>query len=161
MAKTVSGNVSAGIRASWRKDLDIGALGNAPTLSFDQALANGDAANQINNAIADTGTVSDGAPVTVDLDGGTDPGGDTVNATAVKALLIKNASSSGSGFTVGGTFDSWLGASGDAVKVMPGGMLLLVAPSAGYAVTADTADGLTITAVSEDQDYEVIVLLVE
>lgn len=165
MATTVRGSVEATLQAVFSKTLDIGTVGSQQSLSILTDFANGSAAGQIDQLAFDTGSIEASGSANIDLAGTlTDPAGDTITMSAVKAILVKNTSSSGDGISVGGSFDTWLGASGDLVKIMPGGALLVTNPTAaGYAVTADSGDTITLTNLdSEDaQTYEVLVLGVE
>ncbi len=162
MAKTTTGRVKASINVNWSNDLDIGSVTATPSSSYSQAFTDGVGADKIENVIVKAGTITASGTANIDLNAVlTDPGGDAVNFTKVKAFLIKNLSSSGDGISVGGTFNDYYGAGGDLVEVMPGGCFLLSNPTAaGYAVTAGSADMITLTnldAVNE-QDYEVEVI---
>jgi hypothetical protein len=118
-------------------------------LSVAHALATGTGASQADKLWSDQRTLAPSAADALDLAGGiTDALGATVTLVRVKGLLICNDSTSET-LTVGAGANpwiTWLNASGDAVKVAPGGTLLLVAPDAtAYAVTAGTGDTLTVT----------------
>ncbi len=161
MATTVTGKITAALSANWSKDLDIGAVAATPQSSVSLTFTNGEGANKVEAVAIKAGTVAGSGSVDIDLAGTlTDPGGDVITFNKIKGFLVKNKSDSGSGFEVGGSFDTWLKASGDEVKVMPGGFLAIGNPTAaGFAVTPTTADTMTLSNLgATDQDYEVIVL---
>ena len=162
MATNVTGKVTASVSANWSKDLDIGAAQATPQASVSIAFTAGSGANKIEQVGMKVGSIAASGSADIDLAGTlTDPGGDTITFSKVKALLIKNTSASGDGIEVGGTFDTWVKASGDEVKVMPGGCMLIANPTAaGFAVVADTGDVITLSNLDtvNAQTYEAIVL---
>lgn len=115
------------------------------------ALANGNAANQANALWHDQRTIAASANDDLDLAGVlVDAFGAVLTFTKIKGLFVAAAAANTNDVLVGGLgtngFFSWLGATGDLVKVGPGGLLALVRPdNAGYAVTAATADLLRVT----------------
>ena len=85
----------------------------------------------------------------IDLRGSlTGPFGDTILFPIVMGIFVQNLSkTAGQYLTVGGAtnpFITWLAATGDGVRVGPGGIFCLWSPIDGYATTASTADVLTI-----------------
>ena len=131
MATTVTGKITAALSANWSKDLDIGSVAATPQASASLAFTNGEGANKVEAVAVKAGTVAGSGSANIDLAGTlTDPGGDVITFDKIKAFLVKNTSESGSGFEVGGSFDSWVKASGDEVKVMPGGFLAVGNPTA-------------------------------
>lgn len=93
--------------------------------------------------------------------------GQVINAAEVVAVIIVNASIAGVANTVtlsvGAGSAPWFGmfgATGDVIKVPPGGAFLAVAPdAAGFgAVTATTADILTVTPGAAAGVYQVAIL---
>ena len=70
--------------------------------------------------------------------------------TKVYGLLVSNLDTTVGDFIwVGGggtNFETWLGATGDKIKVGPKGVLYLMSPVDGYVVTATSADILEISA---------------
>jgi hypothetical protein len=126
---------------------DVG-VSYAPTLSFAKNYANGTGADQADRVygprrrtIANSGT-----PDTLDLAGGTlfMPGSDTaVTFVEITSITIVNLSTV-QVLTVGGgtnPLTTWVAASGDGIKIRPGGCFhLSCADATGYAVTAGTGD---------------------
>ncbi len=163
MATTVTGKITAAVSANFSKDLDIGAVSATPQASVSLAFTNGAGANKVEAVGMKAGTVAGSGTVDIDLAGVlTDPAGDVITFTKVKGFIIRNteAVGVGTGFEVGGTFASWVKAAGDEVVVHPGGFIAIGDPGAGgYAVTAGSADTITLTNLdATDQDYEVVVL---
>ena len=162
MAKIVTGKVRATLSAAFSEAKDVGTVQSTPALSVNDVFTNGSGANKIEAVVYDTGSIAASGSADVDLAGALkDPAGDAVTLTKVKGFIVKNTSTTGDGITVGGTFASWLAAGGDAVKVMPGGSIVVSNPTAdGYAVTAGSADVMTLTNLDSvnAQTYEVEVL---
>ena len=162
MAKIVTGKVRATLSAAFSEAKDVGTVQSTPALSVNDVFTNGSGANKIEAVVYDTDSIAASGSADIDLAGALkDPAGDLVTLTKVKGFIVKNTSTVGDGITVGGTFATWLAAAGDAVKVMPGGSLVISNPTAaGYAVTAGSADLLTLTNLDavNAQTYEVEVL---
>lgn len=84
----------------------------------------------------------------------------SLSLATVKAILIVNTSSSGYLLLGGAASDEWhepFAASGDKVKIMPGGQLLLANPAAGWSVATGSTD-LKIEAVSAEVTYDIAIL---
>ncbi len=110
----------------------------------------GTGANQANNIFADKRTLAASGTENLDLSGLLQNQlNETIAFTKVRALIITADATNVNDVVVGGhataAFASMFSDPTDKVKVKPGGMLVLVAPDVnGYAVTATTADLLTI-----------------
>lgn len=130
---------------------------------FIERYEGGTGANKVGAVFA--GRFSSAVAVTHDLRGTlvsvTDPS-QVVNFPIVTGLIIRNRSTtSGQYLTVGAGSNpwiTWLGASGDAVRVGPGGLLVLVSPVDGYATTEDTGDVLTVTPATGTISYDIAIL---
>lgn len=127
------------------------------------SLASGTAANQADRVYSATVTRTHGAPASdLDLAGVLlDAFGAVITFVKVKAIVIFAAAANVNSVVVGGgataPLDSILfdyvatALAQPALKIKPGGMLMLVAPDVnGYAVTATTADKLQIASGDED-----------
>ena len=153
-----------------------GTPSSTPSLTLSDTLADGTAADQANIVYFDSGTMIADADLSLDLSGTlSDVYGDTITALRVKAIAIKNTSTTASILKVGGgtadagtnAFASWLHRTGtsaagsEGVLVRPGGVFLLWAPDAtAYAVTAGTGDILMIQEQSTlAAAYEVMIVL--
>jgi hypothetical protein len=135
-------------------------------LVFDRSLADGAGADQADAVWhAESQTLLMGQATTLQLDALSQSCfGDTIviSLAKVKAILIVNKNTSGSGcLLVGGApVDPWhapFGASGDTVKVMPDGPLLLSNPRDGWEVPIGST-ALGIAAVGDDVTYDVAIL---
>lgn len=108
--------------------------------------------------------VTSGTPVSIDLAGSlVDPLGTAVVFAKIVGIIILNDGSAATGILeVGGgsnAFASWLGATGDTVKIGPGGSHVFLNPSlAAYAVTAGTGDLLQLASASGTVPYRVIII---
>lgn len=108
-----------------------------------------------------------GATDSWDLSGSglVDSFGNTVVATKIKTIILENRGTTGQDIIeLGGgsnAFASWLGASGDVIKIGPGGVFLLHNPeNAGYAVTAGTGDILQLVNAGSSQEVPYTLILV-
>jgi hypothetical protein len=114
------------------------------------ALTDGSAANQATNMFSDTRTLVASATESLDLAGSlVNAFGATITFAKMRAIMIFAAATNTNDVVVGGAasngFFSPFGAANNTVKVKPGGCLILIAPdTAGYAVTAATADLLQV-----------------
>ena len=162
MGTTVTGSMSASLSANWSRDLAVGVVTAAPKVAAATRFTDGTGANKIQQVLLEAGSIAASGSDTIDLTGDLlDPGGATITFTKVKGFIIRNTSASGDGIQVDGTFNAWLKASGDGVKVMPGGFLAVCNPTAdGYAVTGGSADEITLTNLDSvnAQTYEVEVI---
>lgn len=117
----------------------------AAALSF----ANGTSASQMD--VIHSGSLSISGASTLDCRGGLSSvlTGDAISLVEITWIVLYNKSStSGEYITVGAGSNpvtSLWGASGDAIVVGPGGLLVIGSPIDGYGTTAGTADIVTIT----------------
>lgn len=132
--------------------------------SFQFPLANGVAANQADKLYTTVITRTHGSPAgDIDLAGTvTDPLGATITLARIKAIIVAADPANVNSVVVGGgapasavstIFFDYVATvdAQPALKVRPGGLLVLVAPAAtAYAVTATTADKLQIANGDED-----------
>jgi hypothetical protein len=114
------------------------------------ALGSGTGANQADRVWSDSRTLAASTTEDLDLAGVlVDAFGATITLARVKGLIIRAAAGNTNPVVVGGAasngFVGWVADATDKVNVRPGGVLGLFAPdSAGYPVTAGTADLLRI-----------------
>ena len=114
---------------------------------FEQLFTSGTGSGMADTLFHDERTLTDGSSEDLDIVGTlTDLFKDTVNLIKVKALIIKNTSTTQT-LSVGGAsatqFLSWVGSATDLVKIPPGGVMALYNP-AGYTAAGGTADKLKI-----------------
>lgn len=130
--------------------VDIGTVQHKVDYGATYNLADGTGADQIKEIFADTRTLAASATENLDLAGVlVDAVGTTITFSKVKAILVKASASNTNDVMVGGHASAacftMFNAATDKLRIKPGGMALLVAPDAnGFAVTATTADMLTV-----------------
>jgi hypothetical protein len=127
------------------------------------SIAEGTSADQCDLCYVARRTIADsGTADTFDLAGSlTDPMGSTLVFAEVNLFIIWNLHAT-SIYSVGAgsnPFINWVMASGDGVKVRPGGIFCMYAPdSTGYAVTAGTGDVVTVaTNAGTSVTYDVLI----
>lgn len=151
MATTLTARVALSLAAQLDKGLDVGSASYPATLGITNVFENGTGANQANELFTDTRTLTASATENLDLAGVlTDAFGTVLSFTKVKAIIVTAAAANTNDVVVGGhataAFAPMFGDVTDTVVVKPGGTFVIVAPDAnGYAVTATTADMLTVT----------------
>lgn len=88
--------------------------------------------------------------------------GSAVTFPIVTTLMIRNHSTTtGQYLTIGAGSNpwiTWLGATGDAIVLGPGGVFVLHSPIDGYATTASTGDVLTVTPATGTIAHSVMIL---
>jgi hypothetical protein len=139
MADTLNALIRLAITAAHVKDLDLADPRDTLALNLEQAFITGNGSGQADRIFHDTRSLADAATEDLDLYGGlTDAFGTTLNFAKVKALIIKNLSTTQT-LSVGGAaatqFSNWVANVNDIVVLPPGAFLCLVNP-AGYAVTS-------------------------
>jgi len=114
-------------------------------------LATGTGNNQADQAFSDQYTISASSTQVVDLGAAVSNINQTLVFSKVKAIFLKLAAGASDQSTVSlapnGTegFADWLAGTTPALKVGPGGILLVTHPKEGWAVAEDTDDKLLIT----------------
>lgn len=103
-------------------------------------------ANKADLVFNKTASIAVSGSETFDLDTGpTDAFGNTTAFVRVKAIVIENTSEADD-LTLAGDFMESVGLDSGGIAIKPGGAFMLVAPNAnGYAVTASTADAITLS----------------
>jgi hypothetical protein len=126
---------------------------------------NGTGADQAQVFFSDTRTLAGSTNESLDLAGGlAAPLGGSITFTAIKAIVVKakdtNTGNLRVGAGVSNAFQGFFGASAIGNLVTPGGVLVLIDPSAtGQAVTGGTGDLLRIENLSAGaSDYDIFVL---
>jgi len=156
----VSGIVAAVIQLAMSNAKDLSVTKDNLDLSAQEQFTPGTGSNQLDKVFHDVRTLTAGSNESLDLAGSlVDSFGATITFAALKVLLIRNLSTTQT-LTVGNgstPFLSWVGAAAHTVTIPPKGMLLLVAPLAGFAVTPDTGDILKITnSATNPCDYQIV-----
>jgi len=128
-------------------------------------LATGTGSSQADLLFSDTRTLSASATEDLDLSGSlTDPLGATLAFVKIKGIIIKAASGNTNNVEVKpATTNGFLGAfnaAADTLIIPPSGMIQLMAPVSGWAVTAGTGDLITVTNSSSGTGvtYDIILI---
>ena len=149
----------------WKTDIGVNGGTSQFLHQFDffTSYENGTGANKINAVYSSPATAISGA-TDVDLRASLASvlDGSTVSFPIVVGVFIKNLSTTtGQYITVGAATNpwiTWLGASGDAVRVGPGGIFALTSPVDGYATTSGTGDILTLTPATGSPSYSMLII---
>lgn len=162
----LSATITVDFQAALTRALDL--VTGASPLAYRKSFpfTNGAGANQAQHLFHDRRTLTASGSEDLDMAGSlVDIYGNTLTFSTIKAMLFFLPSTAGGDLTVTAKatngFATWVGAAGDAVKIKPGGLLLLLAPGAdGYAVTAGTGDLITVTNGdgAASVDYDVILM---
>jgi len=164
MAATLTSKITVLLNSLLQNTVGVAAADGKVDVSFLFPLLTGTGANQADKLYTTQITRTHGSPAgDIDLAGTvTDPLGQTITMARIKAIIISAASTNVNSVVVGGGdpasaistifFDYAATALAQpAMKVRPGGLLVLVAPAAtAYVVTATTADKLQIANGDED-----------
>lgn len=149
---TLAASIALAIAGAYSNALDVGQATYPLAFAPNYVFTDGSGANQANKVWSDTRTLAASANEDLDLNGSSliDAFGVAMAFTKIKAIIVVADAANTNDVVVGGAasngFISPFGAATDKVKVRPGGMMVLVDPSAaGYAVTAATADLLRVT----------------
>lgn len=153
MATSVAGKIEARVTLTESVAGDLSTPTAVHIWDATEARETGSGASQTRVVYSDSNTVAAGVPVTYDLRGSLlKLDGATADFATVVGFAIKNKSTTTSqNLQVGGGSNpwiTWLGASGDALVIGPGGKFLIESPIDGYATVAATGDVLTISASS-------------
>ena len=164
MSDTLTTLIRLVLKAVHTKDLDLADPRSTLDLTLENSLASVTGSGQADVIFHDRRTISAGGSEALDLAGAlTDQYGATVTFVKIKAMIFRNANTSGAGvLAVGGAaanqFVNWVADSSDIVNIQATGILLLTAPLAGFAVTAGTGDQLKVAASGADVTYDVVLI---
>ena len=166
MASTLTSKVSVNVDATLAAGVAIGNVQHDIGYRVANAMADGAGLNQANQVYSARRTLAASANESIDLSGSlTNAFGTSLTFTKIKALIVAASAANTNDVIVGGAatngFISWVGAATDTVKVKPGGVFVITAPTAaGLAVTAGTADLLKVanSAGGTGVTYDIIVI---
>lgn len=116
-------------------------------ISYEKSFTDGTGTNQIGNVFWKDNRALNATSETIDLDGTTDFQGASTSAfNNVKWMFFQNNSTTTTEVLTigGGDFSPMFADPTDKIKVGPAGIMLLVSPVDGYAITASTGDGLLL-----------------
>ncbi|MBN1590952.1 MAG: hypothetical protein JW888_15670 [Pirellulales bacterium] len=151
---------------TWRDSTGTNVVANSNRLQLNQELEDGNGASQADTVWdAVEQSLNAGSSTTFSLDAlERDLFGQTITLAlaSVKAVLVVNRNTSGSGHLLlgGAASDEWhapLGNAGDQVKIMPGAALLLACPQTGWDVAAG-ATQLKLAAVADDVIFDMAIV---
>lgn len=148
-----SGSTKFGIDTAQTSVLDDRTVSDSLSLTRKTDWTDGTGADQAEFQFHDERTLGTSANEVIDLADAAnalkDAYGNSMNLSAVKALIIHNKSGNGASMTVGPpASNGWVTAmaASDLITIPDGGTFCIEAPTAaGYAVTAATGDLFTIT----------------
>jgi hypothetical protein len=138
------------LKAYTTKDNDLGDPVHAPQLKKQLSFGDGTTANNADIVWTDERTVSSASNDDLDLAGVlADAFGDTIAAAEIVGMVIVADDGNTTTLTIGAGSNPWAtmwAASGDGIKVPPGGVFVIMAPDASGlgAVTAGTGDILRV-----------------
>jgi len=140
--------INVAVIANLTSPLDL-ATGSVPlSQSADVPLINGTGSGQADRIWHDQRTIAASGTDSLDLKGSLlDAFGAAFTPAKLKAIYVKAASANTNNVVITRPSSNgvpWASAAGDAVPVLPGGVIAWVAPGAGITVTADTGDLIDI-----------------
>jgi len=144
--------------------LDLATASVPLAISKTIEMATGTSTGLADKVFHDTRTLTASATEDLDLAGSlTDALGTALTIVKLKAVYISAASANTNNVVLSRPAANGVplfSAASDAISVLPGGMLLWVAPGAGVTVTAATGDLMTITnsAGSTSVTYDVVLI---
>lgn len=165
MPETLSSRINVSISGLLTNAIDLSSPVDDFLKSIALTWATGTGADQADRLFHDKRTLSTGANEDVDLVGTLLDGlGQTFSPARLKCLLVYNRPTNTTNLTIkpgavngiAGLF----GAAAHTVTIPPGGIFLVVAPTAAaYALTAGTGDLLNVAnAAGASADYDIVVL---
>lgn len=151
MTTTFNGKFLITSDFKYSSTLDIGTAIHNVNSTDTTSFTDGEAINQAEVAFTDTRTLAASANEELDLSGTAlaDAFGVDVAFTSIKVMIITAASANTNNVLVGGAasnaWSTWASDDTDEIVVLPGGTMVLIAPTAaGYAVTAGSGDLLRL-----------------
>ena len=158
--------LSLSLTADQTSALDLTTVSAPVSWARQIVFADGTGAGQANRIFTDQRILAASATENLDLAGVlTDAYGATITFARIKAILIGAASGNTNNVVVGGhataAFINWVSDATDKIVIRPGGLFVLAATDAtAYAVTAGTADMLTVanSGAGTSVTYEIVLV---
>lgn len=166
-AANLTATVSTNIAATYRGTNDLGGpvYELSRSLQAPIAFSSGTSTYQVDLMFADQRTLAASATENLDMAGSlADPLGATLTFVKIKAIKICAARANTNNVVVGGaatnTFVGPFADASDKIAVAPGGCALLVAPGAGWTVTASTGDIVLVanSGAGTSVTYDIVIL---
>jgi hypothetical protein len=167
LAGNLTTTVNHGVAAHYTGTNTLGTSGFDLSLQAQPpiSLQNGYGNNQADLIYTATATIAASSSATLDLYGGlTDPFGATLNFAKIKLIKITAKATNTNSVVVGNAgsnpFLGPLGGTTPTLTIPPGGMIVLAAPIAGWAVTNSSTDNLKIANSSSGTgvDYTIVIV---
>jgi hypothetical protein len=163
---TLSGNINIAMAITLLNAMDIGGANYPINFGANFSFENGSGDNQANAAWTDERTIAASGSENLDMVGVlADAFGATISISKIKALLVAASANNTNDVLIGGhataALASFFGDATDVLRVKPGGAIALIAPkSAGYPVTATTADLIKVanSAGGSSVTYKILVI---
>jgi uncharacterized protein (DUF697 family) len=166
MATTIS-SISMAASVTWDATnvLDLSTARDKATLAYTDSIDDGTGADQAKVVWHDKGTIANGGSATIDVAGSlTDAFGNSAVFTKIKGIMLINRGiANGASYTETSGENiimstSTLTSADLTAPLEPGGVFLFTSPKVGGAVTATSADTITLTrAGSGTVTYEVVI----
>lgn len=145
---SLSATVKASISARQTRTLDLGSGVTDVNAAISTVFTDGAGAGQCNVLFSDTRTIAASSNEDLDLSGSLTNDGQAAVFARIKGIIIKAASGNTNNVRVTRPASNgvpFLLAAGDGFDVKPGGVFILMDPSAsGYVVTASTGDLINV-----------------
>lgn len=161
----LTSSIDLAVSATLTKVSDLAAPSATLSVKRRISLPDGIAAGKADKVFGDQRTILASANDDLDLAGGlTDEFGGVINFAKVKAIIVAAAASNVNDVKLGGAaanqFVGPFGAAAHTASVPPGGVLVLTAPAAGWAVTAATGDLLRVanSGAGSSVTYDIILI---
>lgn len=161
---TLTADISLSISGAYTGVNDLGVPSMPLSIRNLAQIASGTASGQADLMFADRRHLAGSATESLDLAGGlTDPFGAALTFAKIKGLFLFSLTENANNIIVGAAAsNAWagpFGATTHTVTVQPGGLLAIVAPKTGWAVTAGTGDLLKIAnAAAGSIDYDLVLI---
>lgn len=156
--------IRAGISGEYSSAIDLGSYSKLIVAAADVVLADGTGLGLASEHWGDTVSAIQSVNTDVDLQSLTKPTGAALSFSGIKALLIKAASTNPGNLTVQpGPTNGWsnfLGGTTPTHAIVPGGLLLIAAPSAAGIAVASNNKVLRIASAATAGTYGFDVMVV-
>jgi|TARA_R100001530_G_scaffold124435_2_gene92632 hypothetical protein len=163
MASTVKTDFTLTLKAKEEESNDLGTSRMTHNLAVSSFFAAGSTASKFDRVYSDSGSAA-GSAVAIDVLGGLSSvlTGDAGSFVTLNGILIRNKSTTSTEIlSIGGGSNPIVGcwgATGDLIKLGPGGTFVWLDPVDGVTPVAGTGDILTLDPGSDTISYDVVLL---
>lgn len=161
---SLSANISLKVDVKEGETAGVGSVSSTVGYAKSISLINGIAAGMANKSFNDQRNLAASASDDLDLAGDlVDAFGNTITFASIKTMVFVASETNQGNLQIGAgsnAFATFFADTTDALILPPGGMFAITAPADGFAVTADTADVLTVENLDSVNaaDYDVILI---